>query len=457
MEFKNRLNLVVDLNADKTKIYNGLSPTKIQEDTYFYGYSIFARHVETQYSLCYIQNLLDGRIMYKYIDSETLDKKEFNSKWIYVLEPSGDPNSWLGTRESKIQKLSDVYFSETDEIKYTYDSIDSLLCGVSDKVLEGVRDNKGIILLYVPYEGYDPLHYKIFDNIHKELKDKKIPFENFCYVTGNQIADKQYEQWSDENDIEDKFQIICYNDEEFYPFWENRINDIEFKPEKYFLCYNRRPHIHRIILASLLEKNNLIDKGLMSFPDESFAEGFPDKSVIMHKLSNMIVNVEDIDEVLKYYKKFKSRLPLLVDTETLDENLWFRFDITPYKKTFFSVVVETLYNEDSIFIDEKVWKAIDAMHPFIFVGNYHGLKKLKELGYRTFHPYIDESYDDIEESMERMKSIVKEIKRLTDIPFEEWSILQKKLEPILEWNRKCKIERDGGVTPLLKKIVKMLK
>ncbi|MBT4209180.1 hypothetical protein HOE22_12695 [Candidatus Woesearchaeota archaeon] len=454
MEFKNRLNLVVDLNADKTKIYNGLSPTKIPEDTYPYG-AIFARHDSTQYCLCYIQNLLEDRIMYEYVDSDTLDEMEFDSKWIYVLEPIGDPNGWSGNRESQIQKLFNKHFDESS----SYDSIDSLLCGVSDNVLNGVRNNKGIILLYLPYEGYDPIQYQMFEAIHKELKDKKISFENFCYVTGNQKADKQYEQWRGENDIEDKFHIICYNDEECYPFWKevrNKSKYTKYKPEKYFLCYNRRPHIHRLVLASLLEKNNLIDKGLMSFPDESFAEGFPDKSVIMHKLSNMIVNVEDMEEVLKYYKKFKSRLPLLVDTETLDENLWFNFDMIPYKKTFFSVVVETLYNEDSIFIDEKVWKAIDATHPFIFVGNHHGLKKLKELGYRTFHPYINEEYDNIEDSMERMKSIVKEIKRLTDLSFDEWYVLKEKLNPILEWNRKCKIKRDGGAISFLNRILEIL-
>ena len=83
MEFKNRLNLVVDLNADKTKIYNGLSPTKIPEDTYPYD-AIFARHDENNLRLNYIQNLLEDRIMYEYVDSDTLDEMEFNSKWKLV-------------------------------------------------------------------------------------------------------------------------------------------------------------------------------------------------------------------------------------------------------------------------------------------------------------------------------------------------------------------------------------
>ena len=96
------------------------------------------------------------------------------------------------------------------------------------------------------------------------------------------------------------------------------------------------------------------------------------------------------------------------------------------------------------------------MHPFVFVGNYHGLKKLKELGYRTFHPYINEEYDNIEDSIQRMKAIVKEIKRLTDLSFDEWHVLKEKLNPILKWNRKCKIKRDGGAISFLKRIEEIL-
>ena len=135
MGFEHTLHLVVDLNEDKTKIYNGLSPTKIDKDIYSYGKSIFARHPEKPLSLCYLENILHNKIDYKYVDSDNLDEKEFNSKWIYVLEPIGDPNSWLGTRESQIQKLFNEHFDDSS----CYDSIDSMLCGVSDNVLDGVE------------------------------------------------------------------------------------------------------------------------------------------------------------------------------------------------------------------------------------------------------------------------------------------------------------------------------
>jgi len=58
--------------------------------------------------------------------------------------------------------------------------------------------------------------------------------------------------------------------------------------------------------------------------------------------------------------------------------------------------------------------------------------------------------------MERMKSIVKEIKRLTDLSFDEWYVLKEKLNPILEWNRKCKIKRDGGAISFLNRILEIL-
>ena len=51
-------------------------------------------------------------------------------------------------------------------------------------------------------------------------------------------------------------------------------------------------------------------------------------------------------------------------------------------------------------------------HPFIVYGSPFTLKSLRELGFKTFSPFIDESYDETISPFRRMQKITKEIKRL---------------------------------------------
>lgn len=436
--------LVNDYNKDGSKIYNGLSPTKIKEGRFKYGEEIFV--------FGFLRNIL---VRNKIDFVLTPSKESLDKKWIYLMEHVGDPSTWLGT------------FSVEEQELYNLRSIDSLLSGVSDEVLKGVRKNNGIIILYGAYEGFEPLESKIFQSIDKELIEKKIPFDNFVYVTANQIADKLYDTWCKENNKKNKFNIICFNDEECYVFKDsnNLIYEFfNFSPEKYFLCFNRRPHVHRMFLASLLEKNNLVDKGMISFPDRTFSEGYAKTSELSHKLGLLVDSKSErgsewknkMKNVIRNWNKFEKRLPLLVDTETLDENLWFDFDMAPYKKTFFSVINETLICKDSIFVDEKIWKAITVKHPFIVVGTFGILRKLKEFGYKTFHPYINEGYDNIEDPEKRILAVVDEIKRLCSLSFDEWNDIINKLEPILEYNMRWKVKRNGGVTEFIDKLENLI-
>jgi hypothetical protein len=55
-----------------------------------------------------------------------------------------------------------------------------------------------------------------------------------------------------------------------------------------------------------------------------------------------------------------------------------------------------------------------------------------------------------------MKAIVKEIKRLTDLSFDEWYILKNKLDSILTHNRMCKIKRAGGTTYFFKNLLDVI-
>jgi len=79
------------------------------------------------------------------------------------------------------------------------------------------------------------------------------------------------------------------------------------------------------------------------------------------------------------------------------------------------------------------------MHPFIILGNRGSLKKLKEMGYKTFHPFINETYDDLP-TFDRFDAIIKEIKRIDSIPDKaKW---YDSIRDILEHNYQILNKRD---------------
>jgi hypothetical protein len=96
-----------------------------------------------------------------------------------------------------------------------------------------------------------------------------------------------------------------------------------------------------------------------------------------------------------------------------------------YLNTYISLVTETIFyqsdwevNEFSIFptgfISEKIWKPIGHCQPFILAGPAKTLKYIREkYGFKTFHPYIDESYDDECNDMRRINLIENEIEKFT--------------------------------------------
>jgi len=62
------------------------------------------------------------------------------------------------------------------------------------------------------------------------------------------------------------------------------------------------------------------------------------------------------------------------------------------------------------------------------------LKNLRSFGYKTFHPYIDETYDTIDNDEDRVEAICNEIERLcklSDTEILEW---QRNVEPIILHN-----------------------
>lgn len=103
----------------------------------------------------------------------------------------------------------------------------------------------------------------------------------------------------------------------------------------------------------------------------------------------------------------------------------------PYNVTKYSLISETNDNDNEVFITEKLWKAIIAEHIFIVHGNHLYLQKLRELGFRTFSQFFDESYD-IENNSDR--KIAKIVNLCESISQKDWQDLYLQTKAIRKHN-----------------------
>ena len=79
----------------------------------------------------------------------------------------------------------------------------------------------------------------------------------------------------------------------------------------------------------------------------------------------------------------------------------------PYNETAFNIVSESNDNDHDVFMTEKIWKPIIAQQIFVVHGNYLYLQKLREMGFKTFGQYFDESYDIEKDPDKRIDAIGK--------------------------------------------------
>jgi hypothetical protein len=84
----------------------------------------------------------------------------------------------------------------------------------------------------------------------------------------------------------------------------------------------------------------------------------------------------------------------------------------PYIDTYFSLVTETVFDYPYSFRTEKIWKPIAMGHPFIVAANQGYYRDLHNLGFRTFSHVIDESFDLIANSQDRISRIAQVVEDL---------------------------------------------
>jgi len=107
-----------------------------------------------------------------------------------------------------------------------------------------------------------------------------------------------------------------------------------------------------------------------------------------------------------------------------------------YDECFCAIVTETNFSVPYGNISEKTFYAIAYGKPFILVAPYRSLNYLKNLGFKTFDHFWDESYDDIEDPVKRIVKIYDVIDCLDNMSVTELKQLYQQMLPILKHNIK---------------------
>lgn len=123
----------------------------------------------------------------------------------------------------------------------------------------------------------------------------------------------------------------------------------------------------------------------------------------------------------------------------LFDNLWGEIYLhaPAYCDTYFSLVTETVFEQPWSFRTEKIAKCLYIGHPWICAANAGFYRDLRNQGFRTFDPIIDESFDSIDDPQDRLRRIVAVVRDLCG-----QNMLQfiTEVEPVCKYNQQHLLE-----------------
>ena len=232
--------------------------------------------------------------------------------------------------------------------------------------------------------------------------------------------------------------------------------------DKKFLSYNGLYRQHRGAIIILLKCLDVLDKGIISFNPKN---DFNEDSFEQQCINNILYAFRNNPEIVNLIENNKTDLRKLYkieldDVTGIDTANYYDSHNVYYENTYFSLVTETsfplrpfseMYNaftDTGRILSEKIFKPIVNKHPFIVVSNYQTLNLLKSLGYKSFSPYIDESYDDIKDDMLRLVAIAKEVKRLCELEGDDLNNFLNYCREVCEYNFNLLSNKNHFVTQL---------
>ena len=277
--------------------------------------------------------------------------------------------------------------------------------------------------------------------IHRiaRIFEHRLHSSQFIYINGAIDTKEVYEKFANEYGITNRIIVFSawmfeYKYRETADMFQYTGDYVIYGRRKKFLCFNKVARPHRIDLLEKMFEFGLVDDAFYSFEGDE----------------NWINNIDNFTDIYPFINQNKDKFPLRLNINAMRNNPVniISEDVEYFRNSFFSVVTETYFYskntkrrfhqseaEDCIFPSEKIFKPIILQQPFIVLSRPGYLAKLRERGYKTFSPYIDEAYDSIEDDDERLAAIVNEIKRLCSADAYQLDQWTEYVKPIVDWNK----------------------
>jgi hypothetical protein len=343
-----------------------------------------------------------------------------------VFERNNIPTHTITVKQALIDKEKFVYVLTFRYLRNTllenlnYNFFSHLQIGI----IEAVNDGRCILVLN---DAHESAYYteEFYNQLTLNLTSSGIDLEKIILLTGNPSNDPnlapinltfwQYFETA-----------VRLAEENIGPIiFENRFNSRNLL--KKFICLNRIPRETRYFFMYEMYRRNLLADFNASLDKITSLD-----KIVSYNNNMFIDNIEDKDN----FNKMLSTLPWTVDTDQFYVNHWDTNNTKFAHDNLIFIVTETLFNGDmnNLFLTEKTFKPMSLQMPFIVIGQPGTLARLKDLGYKTFEDFWDESYDQELDPLIRIKMICDLVENLAKIEIEELRLLIIETRSILEHN-----------------------
>jgi hypothetical protein len=171
---------------------------------------------------------------------------------------------------------------------------------------------------------------------------------------------------------------------------------------------------YRLKFLEMLIKHNLDSCSRISFCDTD------NLHYTQYQYNNQDFQVHDLSQLC---------------SSTISSHSSASYDVDHYAQCAIDVVLETLFDDDRLYLTEKILRPIACGKPFILAGTHGSLEYLKSYGFKTFDSIIDERYDTIIDPLKRLESIVDVMNSINKLSPQARQQQQTEMLKICQYNR----------------------